>query len=146
MSFSSIFRLVASDLKTSLRARSEAGVQEIAAPLQLRRGGFVAIDPLPFRMLSERVNFTLGALGQPVAARGEVDLGANTWLHRFYLDDDETWLQVKTDGGIRDEDVSECTIWRYWDVKTPGSQAELGQLAGPQSGIGLPSYTVGAYA
>jgi hypothetical protein len=111
----------------------------------LRRGGFLEIDPLPFQMVADRANFSLAVRAQPIAARGEVDLGGNTWLHRFYLDDDDTWLQVKTDGGSRDENVAECILWRYWNVQTPGSQAELGQIAGPQSAVGLPRYTVGAY-
>ena len=46
---------------------------------------------------------------------------------------------------LADEHVSECILWRYWEVQTPGSQAELGLIAGPHSAIGLPRYTVGAY-
>lgn len=141
MSFSSLFKSAVRDLAAS---RTPAG-PEIPAPLRLRRGGFLEIDPLPFQMVADRVNFSLAMRAQPIAARGEVDLGGNSWLHRFYLDDDDTWLQVKTDGGSRDEHVSECTLWRYWDVQTPGSQAELGQIAGPRSAVGLPAYTVGAY-
>jgi Protein of unknown function (DUF2491) len=142
MSFSSLFKSAVRDLTAG---RTPGPQQEIPAPLRLRRGGFLEIDPLPFQMIADRVNFSLGARAQPIAARGEVDLGGNTWLHRFYLDDDDTWLQVKTDGGSSDEHVSECILWRYWDVQTPGSQAELGQLAGPQSAVGLSRYTVGAY-
>ena len=138
MSFSSLF-------KSAVRDLSARPLQEVPTPLHLRRGGFLEIDPLPFQMLADRVNFSLAVAAQPIAARGEVDLGGNSWLHRFYLDDDDTWLQVKTDGGSRDEHVSECILWRYWDVQTPGSQAELGLIAGPHSAIGLPRYTVGAY-
>lgn len=138
MSFSSLF-------KSAVRDLAARPLQETPAPLHLRRGGFLEIDPLPFQMVADRVNFSLAVPAQPIAARGEVDLGGNSWLHRFYLDDDDTWLQVKTDGGTRDEHVSECILWRYWEVQTPGSQAELGLLAGPHSAIGLPRYTVGAY-
>jgi hypothetical protein len=138
MSFSSLF-------KSAVRDLSARPLQEVPAPLHLRRGGFLEIDLLPFQMVADRVNFTLAIPSQPIAARGEVDLGGNSWLHRFYLDDDDTWLQVKTDGGTRDEHISECILWRYWDVQTPGSQAELGLIAGPHSAIGLPRYTVGAY-
>jgi len=138
MSFSSLF-------KSAVRDLSARPQQEVPAPLHLRRGGFLEIDPLPFQMVADRVNFSLAMPAQPIAARGEVDLGGNSWLHRFYLDDDDTWLQVKTDGGSRDEHVSECILWRYWEVQSPGSQAELGLIAGPHSAIGLPRYTVGAY-
>lgn len=141
MSFSSLFKSAVRDLT----AGRTPAPQETPAPLHLRRGGFLEIDPLPFQMVADRANFSLAVRAQPIAARGEVDLGGNTWLHRFYLDDDDTWLQVKTDGGSRDENVAECILWRYWNVQTPGSQAELGQIAGPQSAVGLPSYTVGAY-
>src|SRR6185312_4757905 len=139
MSFSSLF-------KSAVRDLSARPQQEVPAPLHLRRGGFLEIDPLPFQMVADRVNFSLAMPAQPIAARGEVDLGGNSWLHRFYLDDDDTWLQVKTDGGSRDEHVSECILWRYWDVQTPGSQAELGLIAGPHSAIGLPRYTVASQA
>jgi len=141
MSFSTLFKSAVS----SLTAARLPGPLGIPAPLRLRRGGFIEIDPLPFQMIAERANFSLAERAQPIAARGEVDLGGNSWLHRFYLDDDDTWLQVKTDGGSADENVSECILWRYWQVQTPGSQAELGQIAGPQSAIGLPRYTMGAY-
>jgi hypothetical protein len=141
MSFSTLFKSAVRDLTADRSGES----REIPAPLHLRRGGFLEIDPLPFQMVADRVSFSLGVRAQPIAARGEVDLGGNSWLHRFYLDDDDTWLQVKTDGGSRDENVSECILWRYWEVQTPGSQAELGQIAGPQSAIGLPRYTMGAY-
>lgn len=113
-------------------------------PLKLRRGGFLEIDPLPFRMLHGRANFELGQPAQPIATRGLVDLHG-TWLHRYYLDDDETWLQVKTDGGTDDASVSECILWQYWDTRTPAGLAELGQIAGPASDIGLPTYEVGAF-
>ncbi len=126
-------------------SRPKSPAPEFPAPLHLRRGGFLEIDPLPFQMVGDRVNFTVSLSSQPIAARGEVDLGGNSWLHRFYLDDDDTWLQVKSDGGIRDEHISECILWRYWDVKTPGSQAELAQIAGAHSAIGLPTFTLGPY-
>ena len=99
------------DLLTSARANTAA--REVPAPMHLRRGGFVEIDPLPFQMVADRANFCLAAAAQPIAARGEVDLGGNSWLHRFYLDDDDTWLQVKTDGGVEDRHIAECTLWRF---------------------------------
>ena len=143
MSLGTLFSTLARDAKERLSASRprEALPPE---PLKLRLGGFVEIDALPYRMLAGRANFELEECSQPIAARGVVDLN-RSWLHRYYFDDDETWLQVKTDGGSADEHISECILWRYWDVQTPGSQAELGQIAGPQSAIGLPRYTVGAY-
>lgn len=113
-------------------------------PLGLRRGGFLSVDTTPFRMLREKMNFALTDCSQPIATRGYVDLNGN-YLHRFYLDDDATWLQVKTDGGVADKDVSECILWQYWDTKTPANRDELKFIAGPDSPIGMPTYTVGDY-
>ncbi|MGH8261766.1 MAG: DUF2491 family protein [Steroidobacteraceae bacterium] len=142
MSFGTLFKVLARDAKEAIApAPPRAAPPE---PLKLRRGGFLEIDPLPFRMLSGRANFELGQSAQPIATRGVVDLQGN-WLHRYYLDDDETWLQVKTDGGTDDANVSECIVWQYWDTKTPANLTELRGIAGPASAIGLPTYEVGAF-
>ncbi|HTV50827.1 MAG TPA: DUF2491 family protein [Steroidobacteraceae bacterium] len=143
MSVGKLFKVLARD------AGERLGVVPAAAaippePLKLRRGGFVRIDPLPYRMLQGHANFELGEPAQPIATRGLVDL-KGSWLHRYYLDDDETWLQVKTDGGTGDANISECILWQYWDTKTPTSHAELREIAGPTSPVGLPTFEVGAF-
>ena len=121
MSFGSLFKTLARDTKEALGV-SRAGDALPAEPLKLRLGGFVEIDTLPYRMLAGRANFELVQCAQPIAARGVVDLN-RSWLHRYYFDDDETWLQVKTDGGTDDASVSECILWQYWDAKTPAKHA-----------------------
>ena len=143
MSLGTLFSVLARDAKERLSASRprEALPPE---PLKLRLGGFVEIDTLPYRMLAGRANFELKELAQPIAARGLVDLNGS-WLHRYYFDDDETWLQVKTDGGTDDADVSECILWQYWDCKTPANHTELKSIAGSSSEIGLPTYEVGAF-
>lgn len=143
MSVGTLFKVLARDARQAI-APAAARDALPPEPLKLRRGGFLEIDPLPFRMLQGRANFELGQSAQPIAARGLVDLNG-TWLHRYYLDDDETWLQVKTDGGTDDASVSECILWQYWDCKTPANLAELKSIAGPASEIGLPTYEVGAF-
>ncbi len=143
MSLGTLFKVLARDAKDTLVPPPPRGAIP-PEPLKLRRGGFLEIDPLPFRMLAGRANFELGRNAQPIAARGLVDLNGS-WLHRYYLDDDETWLQVKTDGGTDDASVSECILWQYWDTKTPANLSELKEIAGPQSEIGLPTYEVGAF-
>lgn len=143
MSVGTLFKVLARDARQAV-APAAARDALPPEPLKLRRGGFLEIDPLPFRMLQGRANFELGQSAQPIAARGLVDLNG-TWLHRYYLDDDETWLQVKTDGGTDDASVSECILWQYWDCKTPANLAELKSIAGPASEIGLPTYEVGAF-
>ena len=143
MSAGTLLKVLARDAKQAL-APSAPRQGLPPEPLKLRRGGFLEIDPLPYRMLQGRANFELGQSAQPIAARGLIDL-SGTWLLRYYLDDDETWLQVKTDGGTDDANVSECILWQYWDCKTPANLAELKSIAGPASEIGLPTYEVGAF-
>lgn len=143
MSFGTMISALARDAKERL-APPRPREQLPPEPLKLRRGGFVEIDSVPFRMLNGRANFEIGESAQPIAARGLVDL-KGSWLHRYYLDDDETWLQVKTDGGTGDADVSECILWQYWDAVSPANHSELATIAGKDSDIGLPTYEVGAF-
>ena len=143
MSFGTLFKILARDTKEAFGG-SQPDQALPAEPLKLRLGGFVEIDTLPYRMLAGRANFELGQCAQPIAARGVVDLN-RSWLHRYYFDDDETWLQVKTDGGTDDASVSECILWQYWDAKTPANHAELKTIAGSESPVGLPTYEVGAF-
>jgi hypothetical protein len=142
MGFGSLFRTLTHDAQSFLNPPS--GGEPPPEPLGLKRGAFVELDPVPFQMLAGRLNFGLNTPAQRIATRGVVDLGG-TWLHRYYFDDNETWLQVKTDGGTDDASVSECILWEYWDTKTPASQAELALAAGPGSLVGLPTYTLGLY-
>ena len=41
-------------------------------------------------------SFGYGSFRSPT---GEVNLGGNSWLHRFYLDDDDTWLHLNLTPG-----------------------------------------------
>jgi Protein of unknown function (DUF2491) len=143
MGFGTLIQVLARDTKARLTA-APPRAQPPPEPLKLRRGGFVEIDSLPYRMLQGRANFEIGVCAQPIAARGLVDLNGS-WLHRYYFDDDETWLQVKTDGGTGDDDVSECILWQYWNTVTPANRTELAEIAGASSDIGLPTYEVGAF-
>jgi Protein of unknown function (DUF2491) len=143
VSFSDLMRVLARDAKDALSPPQLADTRP-PEPLKLRRGGFVEIDTLPFRMAADHANFELRKCAQPIATRGLIDLNGS-YLHRFYLDDDDTWIQVKTDGGVDDANVSECTLWQYWDTKTPANHAELRQIAGPESEIGLQRLEIGAF-
>ena len=143
MSFSDLMRVLARDARDALSPPQLTDARP-PEPLKLRRGGFVEVDTLPFRMAADHTNFELRKCAQPIATRGLIDLNGS-YLHRFYLDDDDTWIQVKTDGGVDDANVSECILWQYWDTKTPANHAELRQIAGPESEIGLPRLEIGAF-
>jgi hypothetical protein len=144
MTFDSLWHALGRGTRDKFDEMRGRVLPDVPEPLHLRRGGFVAIDPTPFRMLADRANFSASPIQQPIAARGLVDLNGS-YLHRYYLDDDATWLQIKTDGGMDDAHISECLVWQYWDTKTPANRDELKFIAGPNSLIGLPTYQVGAY-
>ena len=89
-------------------------------PTGLRRGGFVSIDALPFRMLADQLVFTAPEGAQPIEAYGRVDLGAAAELHRYYLGDD-SWIQAGTTAGSLDD----LKLWRFADTRHPASRAEF---------------------
>jgi len=82
VSFSDLMRVLARDARDALSPPQLTDARP-AEPLRLRRGGFVEVDTLPFRMTSDRTNFELGKCAQPIATRGLVDLNGS------YLDSGE---------------------------------------------------------
>jgi hypothetical protein len=76
---------------------------------------------------------------QQIWSNGTVDLGQSTWLSRYYMNDEEYWLQVHTTGEIAGQ-VESVILFNYLSYITISSEAELRRLAGPQSLIGLPTY------
>lgn len=110
-------------------------------PYGLRFGAVVEVDALPFHCLADHLLFALPGAPQVIVTRGHIDLGAGTALHRFYLED-ELWLQVKTTGGHAEAHVDEVKLFQFYQTETPGTQAELNAIAGPQSPLGLPTYTI----
>jgi len=77
---------------------------------------------------------------QEIWSNGTVDLGQSTWLSRYYMNDEDYWLQVHTTGDIAGQ-VESVILFNYLSYVTISSEAELRRLAGPQSLIGLPTYT-----
>ena len=56
------------------------------------------------------------------------------------MNDEDYWLQVHTTGQIAGQ-VESVILFNYLSYVTISSEAELRRLAGPQSLIGLPTYT-----
>lgn len=77
---------------------------------------------------------------QEIWSNGTIDLGQSTWLSRYYMNDEDYWLQVHTTGQIAGQ-VESVILFNYLSYVTISSEAELSRLAGPQSMIGLPTYT-----
>ncbi|MNE71314.1 hypothetical protein D3C80_1671750 [compost metagenome] len=56
------------------------------------------------------------------------------------MNDEDYWLQVHTSGDIAGQ-VESVILFNYLSYVTINSEAELRRLAGPESLIGLPTYT-----
>lgn len=76
---------------------------------------------------------------EKVWATGTVDLGQGTRLERFYLDDEDYFLQVVMHGNGA-EDIEDIILFGYHQVTPINSRDELLRLTGPQSPIGLPTF------
>lgn len=77
---------------------------------------------------------------QQVWSEGVIDLGEQSWLSRYYLDDEDYWLQIQS-SGTRDGQVDSIVLFNFLSCVTVSSEHELAQLAGPHSEVGLARYT-----
>jgi len=75
---------------------------------------------------------------QAIWSHGWVDLGQSNKLHRYYMNDEDFWLQIHVTG---EDQIESVTLFNYLSYVTVNSDAELQRLAGPDSAIGLPAYT-----
>lgn len=117
--------------------KSESVVPE-TGPLGLARGRAVGFDPSLGLLLEGHSRVCVPAR-QSIWSEGVIDLGQSHWLSRYYLDDQDFWLQVHT-SGARDGQVESLILFNYLDCASVASEAELRRLAGPDSPIGLPRY------
>ncbi|WP_426181848.1 DUF2491 family protein [Pseudomonas sp. TWRC1-2] len=113
--------------------------QPVTGPLGLAPGKGVMFDASLKLLLDEKTTVVIPG-SQEIWANGTVDLGQSTWLSRYYMNDEDYWLQVHTTGEIAGQ-VESVILFNYLSVVTISSEAELRRLAGPQSLIGLPTYT-----
>ena len=111
----------------------------VVGPLGLAQGKGVMFDSTLKLLLDEKTSVTIPG-SQQIWSVGHVDLGQSTWLSRYYMNDEDYWLQVHTTGEI-DGQVESVILFNYLSYVTITSEAELRRLAGPQSLIGLPTYT-----
>ncbi|GAB3478193.1 DUF2491 family protein [Azotobacter salinestris] len=123
-----------------LAAPKGADTAPAAGPLGLARGRAVRFDPSLGLLLEGHSRVCVPA-SQSIWSEGVIDLGQSHWLSRYYLDDQDFWLQVHTTGA-RDGQVESLILFNYLDCVGISSEAELRRLAGPDSPIGLPRYSL----
>ena len=107
-------------------------------PLGLALGKEVMFDTTLKLLLDGNTTVVIPG-AQQIWSAGTVDLGQSTWLSRYYMNDEDYWLQVHTTGDIAGQ-IESVILFNYLSYVTINSEAELSRLAGPQSLIGLPTY------
>jgi len=109
-------------------------------PLGLATGKGVMFDGSLRLLLDGKSTVTVPG-SQEIWSQGKVDLGQSNWLSRYYMNDEDYWLQVHTTGDVNGQ-VESVILFNYLSYVTINSEDELRRLAGPQSQIGLPVYTL----
>ena len=108
-----------------------------SGPLGMAQGKGVRFDSTLSLLLDGSTTVRV-PFDQAVWSAGWVDLGQSNKLHRYYMNDEDFWLQIHVTG---DDQIESVTLFNYLSYVTVNSDAELQRLAGPNSLIGLPTYT-----
>ncbi|MFG6208031.1 DUF2491 family protein [Pseudomonas retamae] len=106
-------------------------------PLGMAQGKGVRFDTT-LALLLEGSTSVRVPFDQAVWSAGWVDLGQSNKLHRYYMNDEDFWVQIHVTG---EDQIESVTLFNYLSYVTVNSDAELQRLAGPNSKIGLPNYT-----
>ncbi|WP_460089075.1 DUF2491 family protein [Pseudomonas sp. S2_E02] len=108
-----------------------------SGPLGMAQGKAVRFDTTLALLLDGSTTVRV-PFDQAIWSHGWVDLGQSNKLHRYYMNDEDFWLQIHVTG---DDQIESVTLFNYLSYVTVNSDAELQRLAGPDSAIGLPTYT-----
>lgn len=125
------------DLLGTSNWQSAAPASESAGgPLGLAQGKAIRFDTTLGLLLDGSTTVRVPD-AQAIWSAGWIDLGQSNKLHRYYLNDEEFWVQIHVTG---DDQIESVTLFNYVSYVTVNSDAELQRLAGPNSQIGLPTY------
>lgn len=108
-----------------------------SGPLGMAQGKAVRFDTTLALLLDGSTTVRV-PFDQAIWSHGWVDLGQSNKLHRYYMNDEDFWLQIHVTG---DDQIESVTLFNYLSYVTVNSDAELQRLAGPDSAIGLPAYS-----
>ncbi|KHA73347.1 hypothetical protein NZ35_11560 [Pseudomonas chlororaphis] len=108
-----------------------------SGPLGMAQGKAVRFDTTLALLLDGSTTVRV-PFDQAIWSHGWVDLGQSNKLHRYYMNDEDFWLQIHVTG---EDQIESVTLFNYLSYVTVNSDAELQRLAGPDSAIGLPTYS-----
>jgi hypothetical protein len=137
--FKQLMGLEAPNANTDSKWTASETASPATGPLGLALGKGVMFDTSLRLLLDGNTTVTIPG-SQQIWSNGTIDLGQSTWLSRYYMNDEDYWLQVHTTGDVAGQ-VESVILFNYLSYITISSEAELRRLAGPQSLIGLPTYT-----
>lgn len=137
--FKQLMGLEAPNANTDSKWTASETASPTTGPLGLALGKGVMFDTSLRLLLDGNTTVTIPG-SQQIWSNGTIDLGQSTWLSRYYMNDEDYWLQVHTTGDIAGQ-VESVILFNYLSYITISSEPELRRLAGPQSLIGLPTYT-----
>lgn len=137
--FKQLMGLEAPNANTDSKWTASETASPATGPLGLALGKGVMFDTSLRLLLDGNTTVTIPG-SQQIWSNGTIDLGQSTWLSRYYMNDEDYWLQVHTTGDIAGQ-VESVILFNYLSYITISSEPELRRLAGPQSLIGLPTYT-----
>ena len=132
----SLFKSGARELKSKFGKVDE---EDLDTPLNLRIGAAVDIDTLPLRMHAENLRIKLPDETILIVAQGFVDLGDDSYVHRFYAGDD-SMIQVMTVNGTEDQHVQEITLYMPFKSYYPNSAGEWAQWTERGGRLGAAHY------
>lgn len=121
--------------KTTASANGSTG---FFSPLGLASGRMLCLDS-SLKMLLDGHSYVVIPGDEKVWSVGRIDLGQSMALQRFYLDNEDYFLQVVTNGPAP-EDIQDIILFGYYSASPITSKDELLRLTGPASKIGLPTY------
>jgi len=107
-----------------------------AGPLGLAQGKALRFDSTLGLLLDGSTSVRVPD-AQAIWSAGWIDLGQSNKLYRYYLDNEDFWVQIHVTGA---DQVESVILFNYLSYVTVNSDAELQRLAGPDSQIGLPQY------
>ncbi|MBI6855130.1 YjfK family protein [Pseudomonas lijiangensis] len=118
--------------------KSSGNASGPTSPLGLASGRMLCLDS-SLKMLLDGHSEVVLPGDEKVWAVGRIDLGQSMSIHRFYLDNEDYFLQVVSNGP-NPEDIQDIILFGYYSASPIASKDELLRLTGPSSKIGLPTY------
>ena len=121
------------------RKKKEEKLSHPIAPLNLRPGGAVELDLLPFQMMADQLNFKLPKGAQTLEAFGHIDLGGGAAICRFYTADDG-FIQITSTGGYETQNIDDIKLFVFEQTHNIASQRGIDLWVSDSGTIGRPEF------